>query len=102
LSIAPGPEWPTAEPPSAEIAMPMLAHSMGRTRERPTGWNEPRPTDMAPPAAIMPITGRPKPTPTASAAAMTAMHGNDARARSCVPSRVKTCRKASGSMEALT
>ena len=82
LAIAPGPECPTSEPPTAETAIPPVAQSIGARRERPSHWNEPKPTVIAPPAATMPAPAWPASRPAARLAMIAAMHGNARRARS--------------------
>ena len=63
--------------------MPTVAQSIGATRDRPSHWNEPNPTVIAPPAATMPAPECPAYSPAARHAMMATMHGSARRARNC-------------------
>ena len=75
--------------------MPMLAQNIGKIRERPSVWNAPNPTDIAPPAATNPTTGRPRDSPIKSAIAIASVQGSPARAREPARLKEKASRKAS-------
>jgi hypothetical protein len=72
----------------------MLAHNIGATRDLPSRWNEPKPTDIAPLAAIIPAADRPSATPAMRQTAIATVHGNEVRARVCAQSAAKLSRSA--------
>src|SRR4051794_32099702 len=84
------------------MAIPMLAHHMGRTRERPSLWKEPNPTPNAPLAANIPAAGNPTTTPVVTQMAMATVHGIEETARFCFQSALNKSRTARRSMHKTT
>src|SRR4051812_2848994 len=73
--------------------MPMLAQNIGITRERPSRWNAPKPTDIAPLAATIPAIGLPAASPAISATAIATVQGSEEMARACDQSVLRISRK---------
>src|SRR5450432_2466458 len=75
--LRPSSECPAREPHAVQTVMPIAAHNIGRTRERPSLWNDPNPTDIAPLAATSPAAGCPNVTPATRQVAMATVHGRE-------------------------
>src|SRR4051812_39983283 len=61
--------------------MPTLAHNIGATRDFPSRWKEPKPTDIAPLAAIIAAAGWPRATPATSEIAIATVQGREDHSR---------------------